>query len=270
MNKLSIILTGILISLIFASCDPYEEKRPELPAPPSGSFSWNYLPGDENRVVFSTNVAEGFLHFWDFDNGRTSNKTTDTIFFPQMGSYDVSYSVFNSGGMGTSVQTVEISNSVNALCEGTLELLSGCDQQKTWVFSQVAGAISVGPDPYSTGWYSSPAGGLVVEQYDDSYQFSVGGDFIYENQLSTISPFEGYISIALEVPALNYSLSPGTGTSGEDQILLPSCWFMGTWDSGPIYDIVELTESSLVIHGRLQNGDCTAGNGYFTFYFVPQ
>jgi hypothetical protein len=270
MNHSTSIIIGILISLGLVSCDPQVDKGVELPAPPSGSFSWSYLPGDENRVVFSSNTDEGFLHFWDFDNGLTSNKAIDTIFFQQMGSYEVSYSVFNSGGMGTSVQTVEISNTIDIVCEGTLELLTGCDQQKTWVFSQVAGAISVGPDPYSTEWYTSPASGLVDEQYDDSYQFTVNGDYIYDNQLSTISPFEGYISIALDIPELNYTLSPGTGTSGEDQIILPSCWFMGTWDSGPVYDIVELTETTLVIHGRIQNGDCSPGGGYFTFYFVAQ
>ena len=44
------------------------------------------------------------------------------------------------------------------------ELLIG-----SWQFSGVAGAISVGPDPYSDEWYSSPANGLQNAQYDDVY-----------------------------------------------------------------------------------------------------
>ena len=83
-----------------------------------------------------------------------------------------------------------------------------------------------------------------------------------------MNPFEGYIVSALEIPELTYFFSEGTGTSGEDQIILPSCWFMGVWDSGPAYDIVEITEDRLVLHAPIQNGDCSAGDGYFTLTFI--
>ena len=42
---------------------------------------------------------------------------------------------------------------------------------------------------------------------------------------------------------------------------------MGVWDSGPYYDIVELTESRLVLHGPIQEGDCIQGEGWFTIVF---
>lgn len=258
------------MAIVFVACQPFTEEGIDLPNPPAASFDWSFVDGDENRVVFESTSSDGFLHFWDFGNGQTSNATSDTIFYPVEGSYEVSYAVHNAGGKGTATATINIAQTVDLPCEGTLALLTGCDNQKTWIFAQDEGAISVGPDPYSTGWYSSPASGLVVEQYDDSYQFTEDGAFVYANNLSTINPWEGYISNPLEVPELTYLLSEGTGTSGEDQIILPACWFMGTWDSGPVYDIVELTETRLVIHGAVQTGECTTGDGFFTFIFEAQ
>ena len=171
---------------------------------------------------------------------------------------------------------IPIANTVELPCEGTLALLTGCDNQKTWIFSGEAGAISVGPTPGSTEWYSSPVAGLVPEQYDDSYQFTVDGDYFYENNGGTVNPYEGYVVTELAVPdTLSYLLNPGAGLNGEDQIrLLPDdtgfCWFMGVWDCGPTFDIIELTEDRLVVMAPIQNGDCTNGDGYFTLIFAAQ
>ena len=268
MKRIDIFL--ILIVFGFASCEPFQEDGIDLPAPPTASFSWSFLPGDENRVVFESNSGDAFIHFWDFGNGMTSNETSDTIFYPQMGVYEVTYSVSNSGGMGSSSQDIPIAQTVEIPCGGMLELLTGCDNQKTWVLSQDAEAIAVGPDPLSTEWFASPASGLVPEQYDDSYQFTFEGDFIYSNNGGTVNPFEGFVVSELEVPELTYFVVEGAGLVGMGQIVLPSCWFMGTWDSGSVYDIVELTETRLVVVAPIQNGDCSLGEGFFTFIFDAQ
>lgn len=262
-------LTGAAIALL-AGCRPYETDGIDLPEGPAADFSWSYVEGDSNRVVFTSNSEDGFLHLWEFGNGLTSTLKSDTAYYPQAGTYGVTYSVNNAGGMAQASDSITIANTVELPCEGPLALLTGCDNQKTWAWSSVAGAISVGPIPYSTEWYASPAGGLVPEQYDDTYQFSFDGDYVYNNNGGTVNPYEGYVVSALEVPEMNYTFLEGTGTSGEDQIVLPSCWFMGVWDSGPVYDIVELTEETLVLHGKIQNGDCTAGDGYFTLTFTAQ
>jgi PKD repeat protein len=257
---------------LIAACNPYEDVGIELPGGPSAAFDHAFVENadgtiDSNRVVVTSLAADGFLHFWDFGNGRTSSLASDTAYYPQAGTYEISYNVYNAGGSDEASVEVTIENTLELPCEGTLALLTGCDNQKTWYWSQVAGAISVGPTPYATEWYASPAGGLVDEQYDDTYKFTFDGAYIYDNNGGTVNPFEGYVVSALEVPELTWYLSEGTGTSGEDQIILPACWFMGVWDSGPAYDIVELTENSLILHGKIQNGDCSAGDGYFTLSF---
>ena len=270
MKATNYILLAAIAGMIIHSCKPFTEEGIDLPNPPSASFNWSFLDGDENRVVFESTSADGFIHFWDFGNGQTSNALVDTIFYPQAGAYEVTYSISNAGGMGSSEQTVNIAQTVELPCDGTLELLTGCDNQKSWVFAQDEAAIGVGPDPYSISWYTSPAAGLVPEQYDDVYQFTADGGFVYDNAGGTINPWEGYVSQPLDVPELTYQLLPGAGTSGEDQIILPACWFMGTWDSGPVYDIVELTDTRLVIHGAIQDGSCQTAEGYFTFIFDAQ
>jgi len=268
MKKSHIYLIAIVFG--FVACEPFEEDGIDLPATPNASFSWSFLPGDENRVAFESNSGDGFIHFWDFGNGLTSNETRDTVFYPLMGTYEVTYSVSNAGGMGSSTQNIPIAQTVEIPCMGMLELLTGCDNQKTWILSQDEAAIAVGPDPLSGEWFSSPAAGLVPEQYDDSYQFTFEGDFVYSNNGGTVNPFEGFVVSELEVPELTYTFIEGTGLVGMGQIAVPTCWFMGTWDSGPVYDIVELTETRLVVVAPIQTGDCAQGDGFFTFIFDAQ
>ncbi len=270
--------------LAAVGCQPIEEEGIDLPGTPNASFDWEYLYVDtastpyvdSNRVVFTSMAGDAFLHFWDFGNGFTSNATADTTFYPQSGDYEVTYSVYTAGGSGSATAAIPIANTVELPCEGTLALLTGCDDQKTWIFSGEAGAISVGPTPGSTEWYSSPVAGLVPEQYDDSYQLSVNGEYFYHNNGGTINPFEGYVVNELAVPdTLSYLLNPGVGLNGEDQIrLLPDdtgfCWFMGVWDAGPTFDIIELTEDRLVVMAPIMNGDCTNGEGFFTLIFSAQ
>jgi hypothetical protein len=270
--------------LIVQGCKPYEEEGIDLPGAPSASFSWNFIDAvdslgqvvgiDSNRVFVSAAPVEGaFLQLWDFGNGQTSDQTSDTAYYPQEGDYTIRYSVHTAGGMGQASETINIAQTLELPCEGNLALLTGCENQKTWKISEEIGAISVGPDPYSTEWYASPPAGLETFQYDDRYQFTEDGVYIYNNNGSTMNPFEGYVETEIAIDPTSYFMSEGTGTSGEDQISLSSfsetvCGFMGVWDSGPVYDILELTEDRLVIHGSIQTGDCQQGDGWFTLTFV--
>jgi len=272
--------------LLVQGCKPYEEEGIDLPGAPSASINWNFIDAvdslgqvvgiDSNRVFVSAAPVDGaFLHLWDFGNGQTSDQTSDTAYYPQEGDYTISYSVHTAGGMGQASATINIAQTLELPCEGNLALLTGCENQKTWKFSDEIGAISVGPDPYSTEWYSSPPAGLETFQYDDRYQFTEDGVYIYNNNGSTMNPFEGYVETEIAIDPTAYFYTEGTGTSGEDQINLSSfsetlCGFMGVWDSGPAYDILELTEDRLVIHGPIQTGDCQQAAGWFTLIFVAE
>ena len=271
-------------ALVLAQCAPYEEEGISLPGAPVASFDYDFVDvvdpngsiigTDSNRIAVSASVVEGaFLHLWDFGNGITSDQTSDTVYYPVEGQYVISYSVHTNGGMGQASATVSIDQTLELPCDGTLALLTGCDNQKSWKLSNEIGAVSVGPSPYSTEWYSSPQDGQTEFQDDDRYQFTEEGLYLYNNNGSTMNPFDGYVETEMEIPPSTYFLNPGAGTSGEDQINLGSfsetlCGFMGIWDSGPYYDIVEITEDRLVIHGPTQTGDCQQSDGWFTIIFT--
>jgi hypothetical protein len=283
LNVSLVVLTAGCV-LLLSRCAPYEEEGITLPDAPTTEIQWGFIDAldslgavigvDSNRVAVSATAVEGaFLHLWDFGNGTTSDQPSDTAYYPQEGDFVISYSVHTAGGMGQATATVTIDQTLELPCEGTLLFLTGCENQKTWTFSDEAGAISVGPVPYSTEWYTSPPAGLETFQYDDLYQFGEDGTFMYNNNGSTMNPFEGYVETELAIDPSTYLFTEGTGTSGEDQVHLSSysetlCGFMGVWDSGPVYDIIELTENRLVVHGPIQTGDCSQADGWFTLVFV--
>jgi hypothetical protein len=282
--KFSSVAVVAICALVLTQCAPYEEEGISLPGAPVTSIDWSFIDAvdstgavigiDSNRIAVSADAVEGaFLHLWDFGNGMTSDQPMDTAYYPVEGEYEVSYSVHTNGGMGQASAMVSIAQTLELPCEGTLALLTGCDNQKSWKLSTEIGAVSVGPSPYSTEWYTSPPDGQTEFQDDDRYQFTEDGAYLYNNNGSTMNPFDGYVETEMEIPPSTYSLTPGSGTSGEDQINLASfsetlCGFMGVWDSGPFYDIVEITEDRLVLHGPTQSGDCEQTDGWFTIIFM--
>ena len=165
-------------------------------------------------------------------------------------------------------------------CEGTLALLTGCDNPTIWKFSSEFGALSIGPEPGSSDWYASPANGLYDYQYDDRWILTSAGEFIYLNNGETMNPFDGYVPTSMTVEPSTYTLDLEVGIWGTDRILVGDlttessamCGWMGVWDSGPMYDIIELTENRLVLLAQQQQSDCVnpEGSGYFTLIFVAE
>ena len=149
------------------------------------------------------------------------------------------------------------------------ELLLG-----SWQFSTGAGAVKVGPNPYSDEWFSSGVNGLQNAQYDDVYTFHADGSFTSDYNGIIIDAFANYSEQAYSCGGAELTFSPGAGTSGEDAFTLGatggacSCPFMGTNDGGMVYDIVELTSTTLVIHTYSDDASCQQTGGYFTYTFT--
>ena len=155
------------------------------------------------------------------------------------------------------------------VCGGTgflPELLIG-----SWRMSTVAGAVSVGPEPYSSEWFSSGANSLQAAQYDDVYTFNEDGTLTTAYNGSIIDAFLGYSEQGYGCSSVNLTFNPGGGTSGEDAFTLSGaegacdCPFIGTNDGGLAYDIVELTPSTLRLHTYKDNAACQQTDGYFTY-----
>ncbi len=261
----------LLVLVGFVSCQPWMEPDVELGPAPVASIQFTPLPGDPNRIVFTDASDGSFTRNWSFGNGAFSSQQVDTAYFAFAGEYVVTLSVAGRGGSSAASQTIVIAqNDPNACSNLTLvNLAGGCfpGDSGVWIFSQEAGAISVGPTELATDWYTSPAGGLVSEQYDDSWVFYIEDNhFQYFNSGLTVDPYQGYQALPFDAPTdAIWTLSPGTGYQGADQIILPAGSFIGTMDSGPVYDIISISEDSLTVMGPL-----VGAAGWFTFKLVKK
>lgn len=258
------------------ACEPQEADDISLPAlPEAPTFSMEFSPDDPNTVIVKDNSTGFFDRTWDFEGGQpvVSKKQTETVFFGKAGDYNITLHAAKEGGGGTSSVTQVITIAEDALVSCTDEvtfLAGGCEENsvKCWTFSQVAGAITVGPTAGSSEWFASQEAGLVPEQYDDSFCFSfTDAKFEYKNNGSTIDPWNGYQAVEFIPPTdQTWFLSPDGGLDGVMQIQLPEGAFMGVWDSGPNYDVIKLTETELVLRSPILEAD----EGWFELYFVAQ
>lgn len=258
----------LLIIVFLCGCEPYEVDDIDLGPAPTGSFTYEILPNNPNLVRFVSQTDNAFLIGWDFGNGVSSNQAVDTANFLFAGEYVVTMTAAGRGGSASSMQTIVIAQDDANACsnETLLSLVGGCttEASKGWTFSFDSGAISVGPEPGSSEWFISAAGGLVPEQYDDTFVFKIDENtFEYENNVLTVNPWEGYEAQEYIPPTdAVWDLSFGTGMDGKDQIILTEGSFMGVRDSGPIYDIVEMTDESLVLSSPI-----IEDVGFFTLHF---
>ena len=147
------LVAGAALLMVTVGCDPYVETSQGLPDPPSADVQWYFLPDtvdgvigiDSNRVVVEAEASEDvFIHLWDFGNGQISNNPVDTMVYYVEGTYGISYQGHAEGGMAYFADSVRIEKTLELPCEGTLALLTGCDNPKTWKFASDAGAIAIG------------------------------------------------------------------------------------------------------------------------------
>lgn len=268
-----------LALFLFAACDPVMEDGVDLgPLPPAPEISVAMVPGDSNRMVVKDLSVGNFNRLWDFPGGepRTSQQVEDTVFYAKAGTFTITLNVAAAGGNGTAFSSREVTilRDAPVVC-GELEslLTGGCEAAgKCWTFSSSAGAISVGPTYGSTEWFTSTANGLDPSQYDDRYCFFFEDRvFEYRNNGTTVNPWQGYVPVPFNPPPANWSLRPGAGRDGADQIVLPDGYFMGVWDSGPVLDIVTLTETELVVRAYIvDETGSQAAEGWFQLHFVAE
>ncbi len=271
------ILALLAFLLALAACAPFQEDDIELPAQPGAPvFSLELLNGDSNRVVV-TNLSTGFFDYtFDFPGGipAKSKRAVDTVFYPKAGDFVVTLYAAGEGGGGVSSSSkiVNIYKNAPAPCDPLASLLTGsCEAAgKCWTFSHAAEAVRVGPVPGSKEWYKSPVNGLQDAQYDDRFCFYFDGfKFEYNNNGFSVDPWNQYAVVPYTPPSgLTWFISKGTGDGGKDQIVLPAGTFIGTWDSGPVYDIASLTDSQMVLRSPIRKQDGSPADGWFEFTLV--
>jgi hypothetical protein len=261
----------LVLSLVWG-CKPFQEDDVAVkPLTIVPSFSLQFVEGDSNRVVVTDNTVGNFDRLWKFEGGipAASKKAVDTVYFTKAGNYAITLYASEEGGAGVANSSQQVTILVDAVaaCDPFISLLTGeCGENgRCWTFTQAAEAIRVGPTPGSSEWFVSTEGGLQDAQYDDRFCFYFEGQkFQYLNNGTTVDPFNGYAIVPYDPPTnLTWFISPGTGDGGKDQIVLPEGAFIGTWDSGPVYDIVSISDTELVLRSQI-----TGGAGWFEFTLI--
>ncbi|GAA5031305.1 hypothetical protein GCM10011506_21060 [Marivirga lumbricoides] len=175
MKKYILYLFAIVAVSVWSCSEEFEIK--EAPQPQEAEYSITESSKGENYLNFSNN-STGFIKKWDFGNGATAEGDQVEGYFPFAGDYEVTLTVFSSGGSVSSSETITIEETDPTICEVEfLELLTGgCDQPegKTWVIDAersghlgVGPASSFGPDYYAAQANEKAGAGL----YNDEYTF---------------------------------------------------------------------------------------------------
>ena len=274
-------ITFFLAVLLFAvACEPVQDPEIDLPAVPSTAAFSAEPSADNPNIIVIKDLSTGFFdRLWDLPGGtpRNSKEAIDSIFFSSAGDYVLTMYASAEGGGGSTIatQSISIAEDATVQCDEKVALLTGdCSLEgKCWVFSSAAGAITVGPTPGSTEWFESPENGLDPAQVDDKSCFLIEGlIYEYRNNGQTVNPFEGYeVQDYSPAPNQTWGFNATGGLDGTGQITLPPGSFMGVRDTGPIYDVVTLTETELVVRSPIVDAaGVPAAEGWFELYFVAE
>jgi PKD repeat protein len=173
--------------------------------PPAPQFTVDQA--DPNRPIFKVTSAEGFMINWDFGNGKYTQDSLDTVYYPFADTYTVKLTASNKGGATTTKKKVVIAETDPRICLNKYYTLltGGCDiGTKIWKFDSADGAMANGPpsskdslgngtsnynDHYvGTYWWQSTLAGVDAgnpptppkRALDDEYVFGLRG-FTYKN-----------------------------------------------------------------------------------------
>jgi hypothetical protein len=165
--------------------------------PPAPEFSID--KSDPNNIIFTVTSAQGFMINWDFGNGKLSQKSTDTMYYPFADTYTVKLTASNKGGAATTKKKLIITTTDPKICANRYYALlsGGCAvASKTWMIYDGDSAYGNGPpspkdslgkgtstynDPISFWWNSTKSLGVPPSRaMDDEYVFGLKG-FTYKN-----------------------------------------------------------------------------------------
>lgn len=161
------------------ACEPQTPSKTELGALPTAEYTTTFV--DSNTVKFtSQSTGEPFIYRWDIDGVGTYSGEEVDVFISKMGTYDVTHSVFNQGGMATVEGQVEILQDAQLPCEGTIEFLTSCTSRE-WTLKPAAGSLWVGPpDGSQTWWAIGPTAATDRPcAYNDTWTFHEDGTMEY-------------------------------------------------------------------------------------------
>ena len=267
-RKSFVALIAVGISFGIFACK-YDIK--DLGTKPAASFTVAPVAGAVNKYVLTNTSQNAFKIQWDKANGKgfLDGKATDTIYFPDKGSYLVKLLAFGQGGFDTASQVVSVANDdPSAYCP--FKLLT----TRKWKLNPdpAASAIVVGTDGNPAQYYGG--GPLADCQVDDEYTFTSDYKLSYNAHGSTfnggnISPnYSCGADLSYSNVSFTFSNSVAPGLAGIATITTPGTPpnnFIGVTDvSSNNYRIISISPTAMV----LRSG--TGSETTHTFKFVAQ
>jgi hypothetical protein len=164
----------VLSSLIYLSCK-YDLR--ELEPKPKASFTVTPISGQTNKYLLSSTSENAFRYQWDKGSGKyVEGKATDTVYFPDAGTYKVRLFVFGQTGTDSASRTIQVAADDPAALT-PLKILTG-NSQKKWKLAPEAGALWVGPTDASATWWANSTGDVTTRSclFNDEYTFVKDGN----------------------------------------------------------------------------------------------
>jgi PKD repeat protein len=263
----------LAVTIMFSGC-----KKDDNSPPAELEIIATFI--NANTVLFEHNGAVTGIPSWDFGNGQTSDKESDTIVYPYAGTYTVNLSIFASDGEKTATTEVTITTSDPSLVQLTPDetlLCGGADNAngKTWVWARyVPQHIMLGQaDPWQWWYGSEPDEKAGLNIYDDkmifkavNYEFDlINNDTTYVN-VDRLSDFD--VEGTEDTPVY-YDLSEQDFTwaieeRGDQKFLkFTGGGFMSYYLGVNEYEIIKLTENELTL-------SVIVDNALWTFIFKQE
>ncbi|WP_224995528.1 PKD domain-containing protein [Cesiribacter sp. SM1] len=290
MKRILYTLVWVLGLQVFLSgCDLFQEEDFALGAPPTAAdAAFTYEPSAENdNIINFTSPSTGaFIKNWDFGNGSKAQGSSVTGVFPLKGTYEVTLTVFTSGGSVSSTQTIEIAETDPTLLDlPVYNMLTGGNDRpegKTWVIDAArAGHFGLGPDTdvapiwYTAGANEKAGGGLYNDKYtfvlaDFEFNMETAGD-VYLNGAqqgefpgATASPVGDFMAPYTAPDNLQWSVTEDA--EGNQFITISEGGFIGYYTGVRTYQIISLTENEMMIRSL------DTGNEGFAWYhrLIPE
>ncbi|GAA4325549.1 hypothetical protein [Flaviaesturariibacter amylovorans] len=180
----SFLLSGALLGLLGIAACKYETR--DLGPAPDASFTVTPISGMTNRYLLTSTSTNAFRYDWDKANGQgyRTGGATDTLYFPDRGTYNVRLLVYGHSGVDSSSQQVVVAADDPAAMTPQ-KILTG-NSSKTWILQQPGGgALWVG-DPGGGQWWSNGAGDVNAPDrtclFNDEYTFSMNGNFVFNDK----------------------------------------------------------------------------------------
>jgi hypothetical protein len=266
MKKIIYSLTWILALQVFLyGCQEEEPQLGSTPTAEDAVFTFEPTIQNQNIIQF-TSPSDGFLKKWDFGNGTKGEGNSVKGIYPLKGTYEVTLTVYTSGGSVSSKHTVEIAKTDPTLLDiPVYNMLTGGNAKpegKTWVIDAatkghfgVGPAAGTSPSYYSAGPNEKAGAGM----YDDKYTFKLSAfTYLWVNNNDVFinnkqqSNFPGAYPAPPDFTA-PYTVPDGltwTITTDNDNnqfLTLSTGGFIGYYTGVNTYQIMTLTDTKLVL-----------------------